>query len=630
MSLSINDLQESPKIILLECTHTVICIESFFSTKKQRSDGNLCLVSLKLGSSAKHGQSDMEEQNPMIVKELETTVSSRKVSSQPDTITTKEYLQACCRVSYRTRKLKNKGAILVLVWNFLVMSVFNYLLTYYQDIVSNSVLAIIGVMLPITGWLADVHFGRYKVIRCSIRIMWISSVLLTTTYVVFSFTEFNHSNLTCKTLIIILIFVLAFGLGAFQANIIQFGIDQLSDASTTEITSFVAWYTWTLTSSNTIVGFINMLTCIELKYYLVGPLLITTCLTIVVSTNYLFSNQLIKEPVTQNPFKLVYKVVRYAIKNKHPRQRSAFTYWEDHIPSRIDFGKIRYGGPFTTEQVEDVKMFFKMLGIAFIGSLLVSTEISFLNVEFYTTYLTKLFGNNGHTESILSQCFHKHFFANIHIILRFLLIPLNEFLFYPLLHQCIVIKSHSKILLGTLFELAGFTVLVILITYARSQYIEITDTALSHNYTIQCLFHMKSNSLKTRSVIDYRWFVLVQFLFAVSNMMLVVGVIEFYCAQVPYSMKGLMAGIYYGFLGLCTMFNYGLSQVFKAKLHIWETRTIFSCGFWYLLTKIILIFIASLVALLIVKYYKKRKREDVLPNEHIFAEQYYSVETSSD
>ena len=40
---------------------------------------------------------------------------------------------------------------------------------------------------------------------------------------------------------------------------------------------------------------------------------------------------------------------------QHPRQRSAFTYCEDTIPSRIDFGKSKYGGPFTTEQVEDVK-----------------------------------------------------------------------------------------------------------------------------------------------------------------------------------------------------------------------------------------------------------------------------------
>ena len=131
-----------------------------------------------------------------------------------------------------------------------------------------------------------------------------------------------------KILTILLAVILAFGIGGFQAIVIQFGVDQLNDASTTEITSFVAWYTWTVVSSNAISRFINMLTCIHSKYNLMGPLVIAMCLTVVVITNYLFSNQLIKEPVTQNPFKLVYKVIRYAIKTKHPRQRSAFTYWE--------------------------------------------------------------------------------------------------------------------------------------------------------------------------------------------------------------------------------------------------------------------------------------------------------------
>ncbi len=36
--------------------------------------------------------------------------------------------------------------------------------------------------------------------------------------------------------------------------------------------------------------------------------------------------------------------------------RSAFTYWEENIPSRLDLGKSRFGGPFTTEQVEDVRL----------------------------------------------------------------------------------------------------------------------------------------------------------------------------------------------------------------------------------------------------------------------------------
>ena len=84
--------------------------------------------------------------------------------------------------------------------------------------------------------------------------------------------------------------------------------------------------------------------------------------------NILFKQVLIKEPPTQNPFKLVYKVLAYAVKNKFPRQRSAFTYCEDGIPSRIDLGKNKYGGPFTTEQVEDVKTLFRVITVFVIGS----------------------------------------------------------------------------------------------------------------------------------------------------------------------------------------------------------------------------------------------------------------------
>ena len=90
------------------------------------------------------------------------------------------------------------------------------------------------------------------------------------------------------------------------------------------------------------------------------------------SLTLLLDDILVKEPVTQNPFKLVYKVIQYAIKNKYPRHRSAFTYCEDDLPSRIDFGKSKYGGPFTTEQVEDVKAFLCLLTVVFVGCVLPS------------------------------------------------------------------------------------------------------------------------------------------------------------------------------------------------------------------------------------------------------------------
>ena len=62
-----------------------------------------------------------------------------------------------------------------------------------------------------------------------------------------------------------------------------------------------------------------------------------------------------KKPLLSNPIKHIAKVLNYARKHKYPERRSALTYWEDDYPSRIDLGKDKYGGPFTIEEVEDVK-----------------------------------------------------------------------------------------------------------------------------------------------------------------------------------------------------------------------------------------------------------------------------------
>ena len=105
----------------------------------------------------------------------------------------------------------------------------------------------LGFTLPFAGWLADIRFGRYKVIRWSMWIMWIASILATTNSVMEQIIPGHHN--TFMVISYIISFVLAFGFGGYQANIIQFGLDQLQDASTTEITAFIRWYVWTFVSS---------------------------------------------------------------------------------------------------------------------------------------------------------------------------------------------------------------------------------------------------------------------------------------------------------------------------------------------------------------------------------------------
>ena len=65
-----------------------------------------------------------------------------------------------------------------------------------------------------------------------------------------------------------------------------------------------------------------------------------------------------------NPYSLVYRVTKFACKHKVPIQLSVFTFCDEERPSsRMDVAKQKYGGPFTTEQVEDVKAFWGMLKV---------------------------------------------------------------------------------------------------------------------------------------------------------------------------------------------------------------------------------------------------------------------------
>ena len=129
------------------------------------------------------------------------------------------------------------------------------------------------------------------------------------------------------------------GFAGYMTNICQFGIDQLPDASTNDIKSFISWFIWTYLTGGITEHYIYK--CIGKQYYVAGQCFtsIIICLTIALIMSFLLNSIFIKEPVVTNPYKLVYKVIKYALQNKHPQRRSAFTYCEDELLSRLDFGK---------------------------------------------------------------------------------------------------------------------------------------------------------------------------------------------------------------------------------------------------------------------------------------------------
>ena len=59
-----------------------------------------------------------------------------------------------------------------------------------------------------------------------------------------------------------------------QANVIQFGVDQLSDASTSEITSFINWCTFS--SEFLVDSILKLLDCFILEPHMFGLVVDTT------------------------------------------------------------------------------------------------------------------------------------------------------------------------------------------------------------------------------------------------------------------------------------------------------------------------------------------------------------------
>ena len=91
-------------------------------------------------------------------------------------------------------------------------------------------------------------------------------------------------------------FIMGIGLGAFQANIVQFGINQLIDASSTEIKSVIAWYTMTIFTSGITMYYSSY--CAQVY---VAVLIIVMFLTLALCLDFIVGHWLTKEQIIENP-----------------------------------------------------------------------------------------------------------------------------------------------------------------------------------------------------------------------------------------------------------------------------------------------------------------------------------------
>ena len=225
-------------------------------------------------------------------------------------------------------------------------------------------------------------------------------------------------------------------------------------------------------------------------------------------------------------------------------------------------------------------------------------------------------------QTVIKHNFEESFIHGIFYI-AIIVIVLHEFLLYPVFYKCCPqIKSTQKFMIGVALQIARATALMVFEVLSRQAFIK----KIGHNVTIQCVFYDNNSGLNAHLKSSVTWIAVASTLQSLSLLMLFTGSLEFLSAQVPYSMKGIMLGVSYGFVFISSAFGTVIILPFKRKLSVWGTGVI-SCGFWYAVLALIIELSTFILLVLLLRWYKKRKREDVLPNEHYYAERYYSKDT---
>ena len=510
--------------------------------------------------------------------------------------------QRCCK--YRVRRFYSKGALLVLIWTTLISATIwgcqvvlgtriNKILPRY-NYVAIILPAPFYACIPFLGWMADAKYGNYKVFKFGSIVLFFAAILASTFFVFITPILGPELELLNAIVAGTMFIVVAIGATACFVAALQLGLDQMPDASSSNISSFIAWFVFSIGLGAWIADTVSslMYNCTANKniFSIFPPL----CMTIVCCSLFILAPKwLTIEPNCPQSLKTIYQVLKFAKQHKAPLNRSALTYWEEDIPSRMDLGKSRYGGPFTAEQVEDVKTFLKILVICIPMFL---TSLSWTG-SMYDNMKMMSIPNSSNISSCYSTLIYSFSYSSWWSAI--VTIVSYEFSLYPLLHNSVLAHSTLK---G--FGIAGFFTLLTSSGYLAISIISPVDLEYPHFITIT-LLNVLNGSI---------W------VFLLTNM------IEFVCAQSPYSMRGLLTGYVNFLVFLSTTLSILLSELIR-ELIGGPQKHCNSC--WHEHNSIIttslltaLAFTGFISHCLLARWYKRRVRDDGFVPQHIIEEVY--------
>ena len=415
----------------------------------------------------------------------------------------------------------SKKILLLLMWQALFT--FSWSLIQFLPI---SIVYLISIFLsfcfaPLIGWLADVRFGRYKIIKFGS----IASFLATILYYFAVITGGGDSTLS-NVLSTVAFTIVCFGLSCYSSAMLPFLTDQLIGSTSNELGAVVRWYFWTQILvcglSNTI-DYSCTISNLE-DVYISSTLIFAVPLALIIISDCLCQQWLDRTHKVTNPIKLIIQVLNYTRKHSYPERRSAFTYIDEEQPTRIDYGKEKFGGPFTEEEIEDVKTVLRLLPLV----ICLSLSVSILKIS-HTVYL---FDDDERIQML-----------NITIaswLFPLLLIPIYQLLLYRCFRSCS--PSMLRCIGAGLFMctlghilLSALGVVGVIVSDDVQRYLSCTALA--------------PNATNPGDFVEWYWKLNPCILFGIGRAIIGLLLYEFIIAQSPDKMKGFVLGIALAFQG---------------------------------------------------------------------------------
>ena len=414
--------------------------------------------------------------------------------------------------------LFSRKILLLLMWEMLFKLSWCLLIegtskTGNLEIISISITESISLLLaPLAGLLADVKLGRYEIIKIGTIISLLASLLY---YCGLLLGGTIKTLLFCTTIILF-----CFSDTCYSAAMLPFLTDQIIGATSDKLSAVVRWYYWAKHIGFLLCSIILNLIINKLSIRFGAVLFIAVPLAVVIVSDCLCQQWLDRTHKVTNPIKLIIQVLNYTRKHRYPERRSVFTYIDEEQPTRMDFGKAKFGGPFTEEEVENVKTVLRLIPMIICFSLFVMT----------LTYTPVVIMNSKESIDTFVNQGLKNWLIPV------LLIPFHQFLVRPCVRYS-----------WSMLRCIGAAMLMCAVCYMLLTASAVLDVVLSndmHSY-LSCAPH------NTTEHVDI-WYLKIcsLILYSFSKTLVCVLVLEFLFAQSPDNMKGFVLGLSLGSSGI--------------------------------------------------------------------------------